>query len=176
MNWKKFLRQIHYWLSALIIIQFIIIAGSGSLLLLKKQFSWIQPPTQAGSTDTPTISFDRILKIARSVGVAEITDWKDIDRLDVRPAHGMLKIRAKNGWEIQVDTSMGNVLQTSYRRSELIESIHDGTYFYDFMKLWVFFPTAIILIIIWATGVYLFALPFWMKAKKRGKMKSAQSG
>jgi len=176
MNWKIFLRQVHYWLSALIVIQFIIIVGSGSFLLLKKQFSWIQPPTQVGSADTPTVSFDRILEIARSVAVAEITDWNDIDRLDVRPTKGMLKIRAKNGWEIQVDTSTGDVLQTSYRRSDFIESIHDGTYFHENMKLWVFFPTAIILIIIWCTGVYLFVLPFWMKAKKRRKMRCAQSG
>ena len=41
---------------------------------------------------------------------------QDIDRLDVRPGKGMLKVRCKNSWEVQIDANSGKVLQVAYRR------------------------------------------------------------
>ena len=106
----------------------------------------------------------------RSVEAAEIDGWEDIDRLDVRPDRGMLKIRSLNRWEIQIDTASAEVLQVAYRRSDLIEKIHDGSFFHDNIKLWIFFPTAIILFFMWLTGVYLFVVPFLAHRKKRQRL------
>jgi len=51
--------------------------------------------------------------------------------------------------------------------SDLIESIHDGSFFHDSLKLWVFLPSGIILAILWVTGVYLFLLPYLLRHRKR---------
>jgi hypothetical protein len=112
------------------------------------------------------LAFHEILEISRSVHRAEIQSWDDIDRLDVRPGKGIVKVRARNRWEIQIDTSSGEVLQVSYRRSDLIESLHDGSFFHDGVKLWIFLPTAIVLALLWVTGIYLFVLPYWIKRKR----------
>ena len=81
----------------------------------------------------------------------------------------MLKIRCKNRWEIQLDANSGEVLQVAYRRSDLIESIHDGSFFHDRVKLWVFLPAALVLGVLWLTGSYLFFLHYCAKWKQRRK-------
>lgn len=79
----------------------------------------------------------------------------------------MLKIRARSSWEIQIDGNSGAILQVAYRRSDLIESIHDGSFFGDSVKLWVFLPSALILTGLWVTGMVLFFQPRIVKARKR---------
>lgn len=148
---------------------------SGVILQLKKEFAWIQPTTKKGSSGTLSLSFDEILDATRRIPEAEVQHWDDIDRVDVRPGKGMLKVRCANGWEIQLDAKTGEVLQVAYRRSDLIESIHDGSFFHDRFKLWVFLPTASVLGMLWLTGVYLFFLPYYAKWKKRRK-KARQGG
>ena len=112
----------------LTVIPIIIIIGTGILLQVKKEINWIQPTTTIGKIkNNPSISFDEILTIAKTVPDAEIHSWEDIDRLDVRIQAGMVKVRSKNNWEIQIDTQSGPILQHAYRRSDIIESIHDGS-------------------------------------------------
>ena len=112
--------------------------------MFKKDVAWIQPPTQRGSTEELGIGFEEILASARSVPEAGIKGWDDVDRLDVRPSKGMLKVRARNRWEIQLDAATGEILQVAYRRSDLIESLHDGSFFHDKIKLYVFVPSAVL--------------------------------
>jgi len=109
----------------------------------------------------------REVEKVKLVPEAEIESWKDIDRLDVRPSKGMMKVRAANGWEIQLDSKSGEVLQVAYRRTDLIESLHDGSFFNDHSKLWFFLPTALILLGLWLTGIYLFLLPSITRRKRK---------
>ncbi|MEL6104827.1 MAG: PepSY domain-containing protein [Planctomycetota bacterium] len=167
MKFSKFNRLVHRWGSIGIGIPTLIILFTGLILQLKKESSWIQPSTQRGSDTGASLSFAEILAVVSSVPQAEVRDWEDIDRLDVRPGKGMLKVRCKNRWEIQIDSNDGAVLQVAYRRSDIIESIHDGSFFHDSVKLWIFLPTSLVLIVLWATGIYLFALPYLAKWKRR---------
>lgn len=153
-------RRLHRWGTAIVALPFLIILITGLLLLWKKDVAWIQPPSQQGIGTAPTLTFDEILAAARTVSEAEIQAWTDVDRLDVRPDKGIVKIRSTNRWEIQVDLQTGDVLQTAYRRSDLIEALHDGSWFHDHVKLWVFFPVALIVLGLYLTGLYLFYLPY----------------
>ena len=171
MNLKKTLRQVHYWLSLAVFIPAIIIFVAGGFLMLKKEVAWIQPPTAKGvvSNEIPAVGFESMLDQARKHPQAQISKWSDIDRIDLRVDKGIAKLRAHSGWEVQIDTSTGEVLNVAFRRSDIIEQIHDGSYFSDGVKLFVFLPTGILLIIMWGTGIYLFFLPRirkWQKARK----------
>ena len=169
-HWNKWTRKTHYWGAFLIFIPTIIIIGTGILLQVKKEINWIQPATTIGNIkNNPSISFDEILTIAKTVPDAEIHSWEDIDRLDVRIQAGIVKVRSKNNWEIQIDTQSGTILQQAYRRSDIIESIHDGSWFHDKVKLWIFLPTGIVLFILWITGVYMLILPYIVKWKRNLK-------
>ena len=177
-SWKKLNRKIHYWGTAIIAIPLLIVLGSGILLQVKKQVTWVQPKTMKGVRGTsPTLTFDQILNAAKKVQEAEIKSWKDVDRLDVRPGKAVIKIRAVNRWEIQIDHQTAKILQVEYRRSDIIESIHDGSFFHEHAKLWLFLPAAIVLLLLWFTGLYMFILPFLNKRKRKKKaFNAAETG
>jgi len=163
---NKQIRKIHYWISPFIFIPILIILSTGILLQLKKQSDWIQPPIQQGVSNIPSIEFEEMLEAAKSVPEAEINSWEDIDRIDVRPDKGISKIRSNNQWEIQIDNQTKEILSVEYRRSDVIESIHDGSFFTDYVKFGWFLPAAILLIFMSISGIYMFLLPLFMKRKK----------
>jgi hypothetical protein len=176
-NWRIWTRKSHRWGAIAIAVPFLVVIGTGILLQLKKDWSWVQPPAARGTGKAPQVSFDVILEAARSVPEAGINSWDDVDRLDVRPDRGLVKVQAKNGWEVQVDSGTGKVLQTEYRRSDTIEAIHDGSWFHDRVKLWIFLPMAFIVLGLWVTGMYLFFLPLVVKwSRRRQRARRPASG
>lgn len=173
-KWTYWNRRTHYWGALLCAVPIIIVIGTGVLLLLKKQSDWIQPPSMRGQGTIPELSFAAILDVVKQVPQANITSWADIGRLDVRPKKGIIKISAKNDWEIQIDHQTGEVLQVAYRRSGTIEAIHDGTYFHDHAKLWVFLPASLVLFVLSLSGLYMFFFPIVKKRQMRKRAKTAK--
>lgn len=165
-------RKVHRWLALLTAGPFLVVILSGLLLQVKKQVPWVQPPTAKGSAKEPVVSFDALLAAARSVPEAGVAGWADVDRIDLRPRDGVAKVQCKSRWEVQVDLGTGEVRQAAYRRSDLIESLHDGSWFGDPAKLYVFLPAAVGVLGLWGTGVYLWVLPNAI----RWRRKSAAGG
>jgi uncharacterized iron-regulated membrane protein len=149
----------------------LLVIVSGLLLQVKKQSNWVQPPTQRGvSKDVqPEIEWPALLELAKTVPEAEIEDWADIDRLDVRPSKGVVKLQSKNRWELQIDLQDGTLLSSTYRRSDFIESLHDGSFFSDAAKLWIFLPNGLVLLGLWVSGAWLWYLPVSRRKSKRRK-------
>lgn len=166
-NWRVAMRKAHRWGAIAVALPFLLVIATGILLQVKKEIPWVQPPTQRGAGKAPTISFDAILEAARSQAEAGIDGWGDIDRIDVQPSRGLAKVTSKTRWEIQVDLKTGDVLHSAYRRSDLIEALHDGSWFHDAAKLYVFLPVAIVVLGLWATGIYLFALPIAVRWRRK---------
>jgi uncharacterized iron-regulated membrane protein len=165
-NWWT--RKFHRWGALICAIPMMVVIASGLLLQVKKQVEWIQPATRAGvsTNQIPKQSWSDILQVARGVPSAEVDGWEDIDRLDMRPAKGIVKVRCKNRWEVQIDLYSGEVLSSTFRRSDLIESLHDGSFFTDSVKTWIFLPNGVVLLGLWITGVWLWYLPFHSRRKK----------
>lgn len=159
-------RKVHYWASAAVAIPILVVIATGLLLQTKKYFAWIQPPEQRGVGAEPTLSLAEVVEICRRVPEAGVAGWEDVHRIDVRPSRGMLKVTTKSNHEIQIDAQTGAVLQVAYRRSDTIEALHDGSWFTDAAKLWIFLPSGVILLVLWLTGIYLFVLPFLARRRK----------
>ena len=139
----------------------------GGLFLLVLILVFLLKNTEEVAIDTLSIKFSDILSISQGVFEAQIKDWSDIDRLDVRPEKGIVKVRAKNRWEIQIDLERGTVLKTAYRRSDIIEQLHDGSWFHEVVKSWIFFPSGIVVLILWLSGMYLFFVPILAKRSRK---------
>lgn len=168
-KWNKWNRVIHYWGALACALPLLVVTVSGILLLLKKESHWIQPATQKGAESVPTVEFSQILEVVKSVPEAEVESWDDVKLLDVRPSKGIIKVRAENRWEVQLDSVSCEVLQVAFRRSDLIEELHDGSFFHDKVKLAIFLPSAIILLVLWVTGMYLFISKQWLKMKRKSQ-------
>ncbi len=164
-------RKLHYWGAFIIAVPLVIIIGAGILLMLKKEIEWIQPPNQYGieRNAVPMASMQALFDAAATVKKAGFTDWNQLERADLKPGKGIIKFVSSTNWEVQVDTHTAKVLHVAQRRSDVIESIHDGSWFADWMKLGLFLPVGIAFFILWLTGVYLFVLTEYKKFMKRKK-------
>lgn len=162
-------RKVHYWGAIVCALPVLVVIVTGIILLLKKDVVWIQPATIRGESEVPAVGYGDLLESVKGVPEAGISGWEDIDRLDVRPGKGVIKVRAKNRWEVQVDQGTGEVLGVAYRRSDLIESLHDGSWFHDQVKLWIFLPSAVVLLVLWVTGIYLFVRPILVRRGRRAR-------
>jgi uncharacterized iron-regulated membrane protein len=161
-------RKVHYWASFIVAIPMLVMIASGLLLQMKKQWDWVQPPEQRGTGSTPVVDFPRILTSLSSLPDLGVRSWEDVNRLDVRPGRGVAKVTLNSGWEVQLDLGTGSVLQTAYRRSDLIESIHDGSFFAgDWTKLGLFLPTGVVLLLLWLGGMWMWWVPFAAKRRRR---------
>ncbi len=167
MSPSAWIRKLHYWASIIIALPASVLLGSGILLQTKKHWSWVQPAEQSGTGSVPRISLDSVLRSVTTVPAMGVARWDDVNRIDLRPGRGVAKVWLHNGWEVQVDLGSGAVLQSAYRRSDLIESIHDGSIFAgNWTKLGVFLPTGVFLVFMWGSGLWLFFVP--ILAKRRG--------
>jgi uncharacterized iron-regulated membrane protein len=164
----KLLRQIHYWISLPLLFTIFVVAITGTLLALKKDFAALQPPTQNGARpgDLRRPVADFVAAVATAPGQAG-TRWQDVERIDVRPADGVAKVILHSRTEIQVDLATGKVLQTGYRTSDWLETVHDFSILGDWAKYAFSFGTGVTLIAMAASGAYLFLLPFLVKRRKR---------
>lgn len=177
MNLNKLNRTIHNWISIFIALPLLLIIVSGLFLQLKKDLNWIQPPSVRGANaETPTVSHEQLLSAATSVPETKGLNWADFDRIDYKTDRGMVKFITSEGWEVQVDTTNGQVLSVASRQSDFLEKLHDGSYFGDFVKYYVILPTGITLFILWVTGLWMFIYPYVKKAsnKKKKALKAAK--
>jgi uncharacterized iron-regulated membrane protein len=56
------------------------------------------------------------------------------------------------------------------RRSDLIESIHDGSFFAgDWTKLGLFLPAGLTMLLLWMSGMWMVWVPFIAKRRRREK-------
>jgi len=163
---NRWVRKLHRWGALITFVPLLLVILTGLLLQVKKQFPWVQPTTYKGSGMAVSLEWDRILEVSRSVKDAEVSDWSDISRLDVRPGQGLIKVLCGNHWELQLDSQTGKLLSSEYRRSDWIEQLHDGSFFTESAKLLVFLPNGLILLGLCLTGIYLWWLPIGARRKK----------
>lgn len=164
-------RRLHYWLSAAIALPVLVVLSTGIVLQLKKQVPWVQPREFKGGGKVPAIGLDAVARAATAVPEGTEIPWKRIDRLDIRPGKGLAKVMLEDKIEVQVDLADGRVLSRAIRRSDWIESLHDGSFFGgDVSKLGVFLPSAIGLLVLWVSGIWMFVLPMVVRRRKRQRM------
>jgi len=175
MSTARVLRKIHYWASLFLLVSVFIIAGTGSLLALKKDFDILQPPVRAASGQgLPERSMASIIPSINAVPGHEQVTWRDIDRIDIRPADGVAKVILNSRTELQVDIHSGHALETGYRTSDLLESIHDFSVLGGWAKYVFSFGSGIALLVMGGTGVYLFVLPFLVRRAKQAAKRAAK--
>jgi hypothetical protein len=174
MSFNVLNRKVHYWISFGAALPMLVIIGSGLLLQAKKQSTWVQPAEVRGTGTSPVIGLDQVLAAVKTVPGMNVRSWDDVNRLDMRIGNGVVKVWLMNGYEVQVDMGTGVVLQTAYRRSDIIESIHDGSFFAgDWTKLGLFLPAGIVVLLLWLSGMWMWWVPF---AAKRARAARAKAG
>ncbi|MBM4014556.1 MAG: PepSY domain-containing protein [Planctomycetes bacterium] len=162
------IRRWHHWTTPFVALPLLVIVTSGLLLQLKKHWEWVQPAERTASATAPVAGFPELLAALAARPELAVDDWTDVRRLDVRPGRGLAKAWLVNGLEVQLDLADGSILHVAPRRSDLIESLHDGSWFAgDWSKLLLFLPTGAALLFLWASGVWMFCQPFLQRWRRR---------
>lgn len=168
LHWPSNLRKLHWWLALFAFLPLGVVVTSGLLLQLKKHWAWVQPAEQRGTGTEPVLSLEAILAVLRKLPERNVRGWEDVRRLDVRPGRGLVKAWLADGYEVQIDLGTGAVLSEAYRRSDLIESLHDGSFFAGTAsKLGLFLPAGVALLLLWASGLFLAWLPIRTRLRQR---------
>lgn len=159
-------RKLHRWGALLCAAPILLIIVTGILIQLKDQFEWIQPKGVKGHTPAAlSVPFDKVLEAVKTVPAAEVSSWKDVLVVDGRPAAGVLRVRTKNGYEVQVDGTTGEVLHSGIRRTSLLMDLHEGGWFGHAVRYWIFIPAAFILLGLWLTGLIMYFQPLLKRRK-----------
>ena len=163
-NIMAFTHEYHYWLALIIVVPWLIVIGSGLLLQVRYEVPWVMPVMQKGQGTVPTLAFEEALAKARAIPDVGVSEWKNVWRLYVYPARGLIQIRAKNLQEIQLDAATGDVLQVAVRRTNLIEDIHEGRWMGA--NFWLFLPIHALSVILWMLGVTLWTYPLFASDRR----------
>jgi len=160
-------RQFHRLSAWLVGFPILLIVSTGILLQIKNWIPWIQPPSQKGGKLTPSLRLDALLKASQSVSSANVREWRDIRSIDIRPLKGIARVRTRSDYEITIDLESERVLQAAPRRTSFLIELHEGSFFGDKVQYGVFLPAAVLLLILWGTGIVLLFRPWGMGLKKQ---------
>lgn len=163
-------RKIHYWLSVWLALPMALIAVTGLLLQFKKSLPWVQPPEQKRELALPLADWNVLLAAAQGHPDLAVKEWRDVERVELRPSKGLIKLIAKSGFEAQFDAHTGELLQVLPRYSDTIEALHDGSWFGDVVKFGWFATSAIGLFLATLSGIWLFVEPYIAKARRRRRL------
>jgi uncharacterized iron-regulated membrane protein len=170
----KFFKLTHKWTGIILAVVLLNTAVSGFLLLVKKDFDWIQPPTQKteGGSVAQFITIEKLYEIVLSQDHSDFKLSSDINRIDVRPSEAIFKVKSEHNYsEMQVDAVNGKVLSIATRNSDLIEELHDGSFYGKWIHDWLMTFTAFALIYFTGTGLYLWLFPKLRRKSRRRSLR-----
>ena len=150
----------HLWLGVIATALLLIISITGILLNHKRGLGLM--PDVPHSATAP---FDDALPLAdladrAAAAVSAEVAAAGIDRMDVRPDDGIVKVRFDDDRviEVTVDIHDGSILHVGERNDVFLEKLHSGEIFGD---LWVLLSDAgaVLLVIVLVSGLWLWLYP-----------------
>ncbi len=168
----KFFWTTHKWAGIIAAVIFVLIACTGFLLLLKKEYAWIQPPTMKGAPGEPAdfITAATLFDIVLAEDHPDFQSLDDVDRVDFRPGKRIYKVQSQHNYmEMQVDAVTGDVLHVQARMSDLLENLHDGSFFGDWVHAYVFPIVALVLLFLVFSGLWLWIEPIVRRRRRKAR-------
>ncbi len=171
----SFSRWLHRWVGTLLALIMIVLSITGGFVAYKNRVEYLQPAARAGTAGAlaEVISPARVAEIVLALNLSEAPTLEHIDRIELRPAEGMYKVRLEqiSPWrsprEIQVDAVTGDILNVGVRGDQLWMDIHSLAVFGEAAKLVSMTLAGLVLLWLSLSGYYLFFYPLWVRARRR---------
>ena len=157
----------HLWLGVIFTAALVVISLTGILLNHKRALGLMPDVShESAAPFSASLSLDSLAAIALRAAApthGASGELRSIDRMDVRPRNGYVKVRLRDAssTEVTIDLASGTVLHVGARGDVFIEKLHSGEIFGD---LWVTLSdaSAIALLVTLITGYWL-----WLAPKRR---------
>lgn len=160
---KRFARSVYYvhrWLGVAATALLVIICITGILLNHKTELGLMPDvPNEPSGAFPDALPISALAENAATV-VDPVIASTGIDRMDVRPEDGLVKVRFNDRrvTEVTVDINTGAILHVGERNDQFLEKLHSGAIFGDFWVL-VTDAGAVFLLGILVTGYWLWLYP-----------------
>jgi len=165
------LRSIHKTIGLVACIFLLVLSITGFLLAIKAQVSWVRPESQKGgevASLDEIISMQRVADAAFGAGYEELKSFDDVDRLEFHADKRIFKVISKKNYrEVQVDGKTGEVLSKGQRNDQLLEDLHDLSFFADNLHAWGLPAVAVCLFVLSTSGIIMYFVPVFRRAKFR---------
>jgi hypothetical protein len=170
----------HLWLGVVVTVALVAIAITGVLLNHKRGLGLMPDvPWDATAPLVQSVSLERMAHAALEAAPQESRgSWKPgdavdvslIDRMDVRPRDGYVKVRLRDkaSMEMTVDIASGKVIHVGRRGDVFLEKLHSGEAFGGQPYVILSDIAAVGLVITLITGYWL-----WLAPKLRGPSQAA---
>jgi hypothetical protein len=161
---------VHLWLGVIATVALISISVTGILLNHKRGLGLMPDvPHEPTAAFTTSLSLDRLAYAALVAAPREAKgDWQEgqpvdislIDRMDVRPRNGFVKVRLRDkaSTEMTVDLASGKVLHVGRRGDVFLEKLHSGEAFGGPLVI-LSDIAAVALVLTLITGYWLWLVP-----------------
>ena len=173
----KFFWTTHKWAGIILAVIFTCTSVTGFMLLIKKKVDWIQPATQkdAEGQIEDFISTQEMFDIVLAQDHPDFRSLDDVDRVDFRPDNRVFKVHSKYHYaEIQVGAVTGEVLDVALRPSDLLEDLHDGSFFAVWVHEWLMPAAAAGLLFMVCSGLWLWIEPMVRRSRRKRRRKAAR--
>jgi hypothetical protein len=162
---------VHLWLGVLSTIALIAISVTGILLNHKRGLGLMPDvPHEPTGDFVAALPIERLAYAALAAAPPEAKgDWKDgdavdiglIDRMDVRPRNGFVKVRLRDraSMEMTVDLNTGRVIHVGRRADVFLEKLHSGEIFGGLPFVIISDIAAVALVLTLITGYWLWLVP-----------------
>ena len=162
---------VHLWLGVLSTVALIAISITGILLNHKRGLGLMPDvPHEPTGEFTAALPIERLAYAALVAAPAAAKgDWKEghavdvslIDRMDVRPRDGFVKVRLRDkaSMEMTVDINTGRVVHVGRRGDVFLEKLHSGEIFGGLPFVIIYDIAAVALVLTLITGYWLWLVP-----------------
>ena len=163
----------HLWLGVIFTAALIVISATGILLNHKRGLGLMPDvPHEPTAPFSTALSLDSLASIAlRAVAAPGQTPaaLRDIDRMDVRPRDGFVKVRMRDAasTEATVDIATGRVLHIGPRGDAFLEKLHSGEALGD-RGILLSDAAAVVIVITIVTGYWLWVGPKLRRGRDAG--------
>jgi uncharacterized iron-regulated membrane protein len=161
---------LHRWLGVTVGLVLMLSSITGLLLLVKKDYDWIQPPTMECESGTAEQlqPMAKVFEAVFALGLPQFRDEADILKVDFRPSKRLHKVVSRHDdYEVQVCAISLRTSKPSVRRSDWLERLHDGSWFGDLAHDRVMPVVALILLFLASSGYVMWLFPKWKKWRKQ---------
>lgn len=170
----------HLWFGVIFTVALIVISVTGILLNHKRGLGLMPDVPHEPSADfAGSLALDSLAAIALH-SVAKPTEasptLRDVDRMDVRPRDGFVKVRMRNAasTEVTVDIATGRVLHIGPRGDVFLEKLHSGEAFGSRGVL-LGDAAAVVIVITIITGYWLWVTPKRRRFREMGTIDDGES-
>ncbi len=113
----------------------------------------------------------RLLEVVYTQEHPDFRELGDIERIDFRPDDRIFKVISKHHYsELQVCAVTGRVMSSAWRPSDLIEDIHDGSFWAGWWHDWAMPLFGVGLVFMTASGLWLWIEPTLRRRKRRRRV------